>query len=143
VRSWVAPGGGGSFIGLSDVPATYGAGDGGKFVKVNAAHNGLEFVSGSSGGASAFIDLSDAPSAYVAGDALKIVRVNAAYNGIEFGPKITISAAAPSGGNDGDIHIQYDASVPYSVNADCTDPATVIALCNQLRAALVGCNICV
>jgi len=47
VRSWIAPGGGaGTFITLSDCPASY-ATHGGKFVKVNAGENALEFIASS------------------------------------------------------------------------------------------------
>jgi len=34
----------GTFIGLTDTPSAYNSGDAGKFVKVNAAEDGLEFV---------------------------------------------------------------------------------------------------
>ena len=66
-----------NFTQLNDVPHSYVVGDALKVVRVNAAHNGLEFHS------EAFTDLVDVPSSY-AGQALKLVRVNATATGLEF-----------------------------------------------------------
>lgn len=76
------------FTGLSDVPANYTSA-GGKFVKVNAAATGLEFVVGEAI-ASAFTDLTDAPNSYV-GSAEKIVAVNITEDALVF-------IDAPTGG---------------------------------------------
>ena len=76
-------GGGGSttFIGLTDVPASF-AGAGGKLVKVNAGATALEFDAGG-GGVTNFTDLGDVPSSY-SGAGGKTVKVNAGATGLEF-----------------------------------------------------------
>ena len=77
-----ASGGGGGasdFLGLSDTPGAFAAGDANKFVRVNGSNNGLEFSSVSVPGAIG--DLSDVP-APAAVDANKFVKVNGTGNAL-------------------------------------------------------------
>ena len=70
------------FTDLSDVPASY-VDQAGKFLKVKATEDGLEFGTGGAG-AGAFTDLSDVPASYV-DQAGKVVKVKATEDGLEFG----------------------------------------------------------
>jgi len=62
---WIAEAGGGgvsTFLGLTDTPANY-TGQAGKYLKVNAGEDALEFTT-PAGGASVFTDLTDTPANY-------------------------------------------------------------------------------
>jgi len=81
--AWAAATGGASaFTDLTDAPPAY-TGEAGKYVRVNATEDALEFAAGGGGGAGVFTDLTDVPSAYTGG-AGKIVRVNSTEDALEF-----------------------------------------------------------
>jgi hypothetical protein len=63
---------------------------------------------GGAPGVSYFTSLLDAFPSYAALGS-RYLRVNSGETGVEAGAAITVSAAAPSGGADGDVWIQYDA----------------------------------
>lgn len=71
-----------AFTDLSDTPSAY-TGDGGKYVRVSAGADGLEFVAGAPTGAEDFTDLADVPSTYV-DQGGKVVAVTVAEDGLEF-----------------------------------------------------------
>jgi hypothetical protein len=73
-----------TWIALSDTDPTDYAGQAGKFVRVNAAPDGLEFVDPPSGGVDNWIDLTDTDETTYTGEAGNIVRVNATPDGLEF-----------------------------------------------------------
>lgn len=64
------------FLDLTDTPSSY-SGEGGKYVRVNATPDALEFV------VPTLLELSDFPASY-AGEGGKFLRVNATPDGIEF-----------------------------------------------------------
>lgn len=66
------------FLHLNDTPASY-SGQGGKYVKVAAAEDSLEFTAI----VQAFLGLTDTPASY-SGQGEKIVRVKVAEDGLEF-----------------------------------------------------------
>jgi hypothetical protein len=70
-----------SFIGLSDVPASF-SGQGGKILKVNAGGTAVEFEAGGAG-VTDFTDLGDVPTTYT-GQAGKLVGVKGDESGLEF-----------------------------------------------------------
>lgn len=53
-----------------------------------------------------FLDLEDTPEQYT-GDGERLVTVKSSVDGLEFGRKITASDSPPSGGEDGDIHLEW------------------------------------
>jgi len=69
----------GTFIGLSDTPATY-SGQTLKTLRVNAGETAIEFAAPAAGD---FLGLTDTPATY-SGQTLKIVRVNAGETDLEF-----------------------------------------------------------
>jgi len=69
------------FLDLTDTPSSY-SGQSGKYLKVKASEDGLEFTS-VAGGASEFLDLTDTPSAY-SGQAGKVLAIKSTEDGIEF-----------------------------------------------------------
>jgi len=72
------------FIELLDTPASY-AGEGGKFVRVNATEDGVEFVAETS----AFTGLTDTPASF-SGSSRKVVAVNAGESALEFIKRINV-----------------------------------------------------
>lgn len=82
-----------AFIKLIDCPVTY-YGQAGKYPKVNATEDGLEFATPS---ALTFLGLSDTPSAYT-GQAGKYPKVNSGENALEFA---TVAAGGDVGGKYG------------------------------------------
>lgn len=120
-----------AFTGLSDVPASY-AGQGSKFVKVNAGATALEFVTGgtvssvsgtapvvSSGGTTPAISMA-AATASVNGymTSTFAAKLNAIENGADvtdavnvaaagaYMKVVTVSTSTPSGGSNGDVWYQ-------------------------------------
>lgn len=70
------------FLNLSDVDPSSYSGQTGKFVRVNATEDGLEFVTAAAG-VTDFTDLGDVPSSY-SGQGTKIVAVNSGETALEF-----------------------------------------------------------
>lgn len=98
LRAITTSGGSSTFIGLTDVPASY-SGQSLKSVRVNSGETGLEFYT-ATGGSSSFITLTDAPASY-SGAALQLVRVNAGETGVEFftAPYLTTISGIAAGGD--------------------------------------------
>ena len=71
-----------TFIELTDTPIDY-IGQEGKYVRVNATANGLEFIEGTGGGVASFTQLNDVPTTYNNG-ANKFVKVKGDESGLEF-----------------------------------------------------------
>lgn len=107
----------GSFLGLTDTPASY-AGQALKHVRVNAAQNALQFVRNT------FLALLDTPASY-AGQALKFVRVNAATNALEFTTAVGGYTEGTRVYNNADISIPNDTVTVLTFNSERYDTDSI------------------
>ncbi len=94
VRTWIPPGGGsGTFLGLTDTPASY-TGQAGLFTRVNATEDGLEFVVGGGGG------IPDAPD-----DTYGYLRKGPTTNSWVRGAEVFEQVTEPAGAANGSLWI--------------------------------------